>query len=281
MGTFSRKGLTLSLGLVSETVRLTGAIDNSTKQDLKSICVGAEKQEHPATAIKSQYVCETCGPIINRDTLLKGRPSGDGWAVVAPEEVKQLRDATGAEFKKTVALTAHPADQVLTSTVATGSLYYLEPDSSGDRFAIIRDLIADNPQYAFVAQYTVSSRVAMYVAHVKGDAIMLEQRQAMTNVKQPPQIEAEANQAMLQMAEQLLGQMVNDFDPISYADTYTSQLAEMLSNADVVEGAPTAEGDTKTHKKSSDDDLMAALAAELAQAKPKKKASTTRRRKAS
>lgn len=262
---FSRKDITLSFGLVTETVRLSQALDKTTEEPLKSLCIGQGDADHAATPITSVYQCPSCGPIIDRGTLKKGRESGNGWAVVDQEDIAALKKDTSDQFKKSIALTAHPVDQVLNKTQPTGKLYYLEPQNAGERFAIIRDLIAKHPQYAFVAQYTVSSRVSTYVARAEGEAIILEAR-AEVSLLAAPEVEGTANPAMYEMAEQLLGGMVTDFDADTYADTYTTKLAEMLDAADVVEGADTPEG-SKVHKSSTDDDLLAGLAQQLAAVK--------------
>jgi non-homologous end joining protein Ku len=258
---FSRKDISLSFGLVTETVRLTGAINKDAALSLKSLCVGQGTAEHAATPISSVYQCPSCGPITDRESLVKGHDTGDGWAIVTGDDIKELKADTSEQFKKKIALTAHPADQVLNSTQSGSKVYYLEPQAAGDRFAIIRDLIANHPQYAFVAQYTVTSNVATYVARVSGTAIVLEER-VQLDLNDAPVVEGETNKPMYDMAAQLLGQMVVDFDASTYADTYTERLREMLDAANVVEGAEAPEG-SKPRKKASDDELMAALQAQL------------------
>lgn len=280
---FSRKGITLSLGLISEQVKLTGAVDKSSgDEQLKTLCVGMDGTEHAPSAISSKYHCPTCGDIHDRTQLKKGRPSGDGFVVVNPEDLNELKADTSEQFKKEVSLTAHPAEQVLNGTVSGDKRYYLQPEAAGQRFAVIRSLIADNPQYAFLAQYTVSARVSTYMARVEGDAILLEERTPAALLP-APQIEAEPNEAMLEMAEQLLGTLVTDFDASNYADTYTERLREMLDAAEVTEGDTTTPVVAAAPKQSKDDALMAALEAQLkaAKSKPKKRASTARTRKAS
>lgn len=279
MAEFTRKGITLSFGLISETVRLTGAIDKSAEVSLNTVCVGTEQgTDHAPVGIKSQYVCTECGPISDRSTLRKGRKVGSGFQLVDTDQIKEVKSQTADTFKGKVALTAHPAEQVLTSTVGTGSFYYLSPEGAGDRYAIIRDLIDQHPELSFVAQYTVSSRVSMYVAHVRDGAIMLESREGSGKVKDAPDVSGESNQAMLGMAEQLLDQLVVDFDAATYADTYTEKLQAMLEASQVVEALPT-EGEAPAAAAVSDEELMAKLAEMLPQKKPAKRAAA--RRKAS
>lgn len=276
---FSRN-ITLTFGVVNEAVKLTGAVAKDDSTSLKNLCVG-QGTEHAPTPINSVYQCPSCGPITDRSTLKKGRPSGDGFAVVNQEDIAQLRADTSKQYKEEVSLTAHPADQVLNGTTDTGKRYYLEPaGGTGKRYAIIRDLIEAHPQYAFVAQYTVSSRVGMYIARVHDGVIVLEGVEE-AQLLPAPHVEAEADKAMYEMLTQLVGGLVSDFDSSTYADTYTEQLRDMIDAADVLEPGATPSATTSKAKTSSDDALMAALEAQLEATKAAKAPAKKRTRKAS
>lgn len=263
MGEFARKDIVLTFGLINATVRLTGAVEADTTPRLNTLCVGTEKgAEHPPVAVKQQYTCATCGPLTDKAVLKKGKPAGDGFVLVDAEQVANVRSESGDAYKKQVKFTAHPAGQVLDGTAPNGTLYYLAPQTAGasEAYGLLRDLIAAHPEVAFVALYTVSSRVGMYVARVHDGAIVLEGRHRGSDLKAAPQIETEANEALFGMAEQFLTTMVTEFDADTYADSYTARLAEMLNMATPVAGLPSEETAPKSI------DLMAALQAELAKA---------------
>jgi len=261
MAEFSRKGITVAFGLISTQVRLTGAVEKETTPRLNTLCVGAESgTEHPPVAIKTSYVCDQCGLLHDKTVLKKGRPAGDGFVIVEATDIEQTRAETGAEFKKTVKFTAHPAEDVLDGTAPNGTLYYLSPESGGDTYALLRDLIEKHPEVAFVALYTVSSRVGMYVARIHNGAIVLEGRHRESELKSAPEIpDADVNTELFDMAEMFLSKMVTEFEAESYADQYTEKIRSMLDVATPVAGLP-SDADAAP---ASTADLMAALQAEL------------------
>jgi non-homologous end joining protein Ku len=259
MAEFARKGLTLAFGLISTQVRLTGAVEKDTTPRLNTLCVGAEKgAEHAPVAIKQGYTCASCGPLTDKAALKKGKPAGDGYVVVEQEEIATARTESGAEYKKSIKFTAHPAAEVIENTAPNGTLYYLAPEGAGDAYALLRDLIAAHAEVAFVALYTVSSRVGMYVARVHGDAIVLEGRYREAELKAAPELEpAEVNKDLFGMAEQFLEGMVTEFDADSYVDTYTEAIKAMLDAS-----TPVA-AESAAVESGAGVDLMAALQAEL------------------
>lgn len=262
MAEFARKDIALSFGLISTTVRLTGAVEKDTTPRLSTLCVGNESgNAHPPVQAKQTMTCTECGPITDKSTLVKGSKSGGGYVIVDTETVQNVRSETAEQHKKSIKFTAHPAEEVLTRTAPNGTLYYLEPQTPAavEAYGLLRDLIRDNPDKAFVSLYTVTSRIGMYVARVHNDAIVLEGLHRTSDLKSGPELpDMPENEALAGMAQQFLNSMVTEFDPESYEDTYAARLAEML---DV--GTPVAalEGEAPTNTGGTD--LMAALQAEM------------------
>lgn len=263
MAEFSRKDIVASFGLISTTVRLTGAVERENTS-LTTLCVGDEKgSAHTPVQPKQKYYCPECDMVLeDRALLKKGHSHGDGFVLVDPDEVRQARDETAEQYKKSVKFTAHPAGEVLERTAPNGTLYYLQPQTAAavEAYALLRDLIARNPDRAFVALYTVTSRIGMYVARVHGDTIVLEGRHRVTELRETPEIpEAPENEALAGMAQQFLESMVDEFDPDTYKDTYAERLQEMLQLGTVV---ATSSDDVQASAQTGAD-LMALLQAEL------------------
>jgi non-homologous end joining protein Ku len=261
MAEFARKGLTLAFGLISTQVRLTGAVEKDTTPRLNTLCVGNEKgSAHAPRPVKQGYTCEDCGPLQDKTVLKKGQPAGDGYVIVDAEKVAEARTETGAEFKKSIKFTAHKATDVIDGTAPNGTLYYLAPEAGGDAYTLLRDLIVKHPEVAFVALYTVSSRVGMYVARVHDDTIVLEGRYRESELKAAPEFDqAPVNEQLYGMAEQFLDGMVTDFDADTYADGYTERIKQMLDAT-----TPVAAASDGSESAGTGVDLMAALQAELA-----------------
>ena len=265
MADFARKGLTLAFGLISTQVRLTGAVDKQTTPKLNTVCVGQPTgvhPDHPPVAVKQAMECSLCGVINDKSTLKKGQPSGDGFVIVDADKIKAARTETGDEHKKSIKFTAHKAEEVTKDTAPNGTLYYLEPEAGADAYALLRDLIAKHPEVAFVALYTVSSRVGMYVARVHDNTIVLEGLHRESELKAAPEFDdAPVNEDLYGMAEQFLNGMVTDFDADSYEDAYTARLTEMLESTRVVAGGLLLASEDTGDGKGVD--LMSALKAEL------------------
>ena len=133
---FSRKGLVLSLGPVTTTVRLQQGKRDEKTIKFKQVCCGqgtdenGNERSHDPTPIANVPTCPTCGTV-NRSGLLKGQPQGDGYVVVTQEEVAEVREEN-ADFKTKIVLAMHPDDQVRSLTVAGDKMYYLTPEGDDD-----------------------------------------------------------------------------------------------------------------------------------------------------
>ena len=226
MAEFSRKDVVVGFGLITATVRLTGAVEKDSTPRLSTVCDNG----HDPLAVKQSLRCPDCG--IDDTTLFKkGQQVGDGFVLVSAETVKQVRDDTAERYKKSVKLTAHPSHEVLAGTAPNGTIYYLQPQTaaSEETYFLLRDLIRDNPETAFVGLYTVTSRVGMYVARVHGDVIVLEGRHRASTMKDAPDLPSYTpNEPLKQVAEQLLAKITTSFDAEAYEDEYATKLSEIL-----------------------------------------------------
>jgi DNA end-binding protein Ku len=252
------KGVALSVGLIGVTIRVESAVNKA--ESFTTLCVGQSGKAHDPTPIKMPRKCESCGEIADYSTLAKGRKSSDGYVVVTADEVAALK-VDDERYKKSISLVPHPADEVYGATAQGDKLYQLHPDGDADRYALIGRLIDAHPEFAFLTLYTVRSRASLYVARVKDGVVLLEERVRHENLKPLPQLDGAVNEALLGMAEQLLGTMATPFDPESYADGYQRALDELIASRDAVAAGASPELATVTPLHQSDDELMAKLAA--------------------
>lgn len=275
MGEWSRN-VTLTFGLISEAgVKLTNGIDTAAEKALQlhNVCCN----DHPPARIKQTNACPVCNND-DRATFRKAQVDGDVFTVILAEDVTKVRQETVPDTLKTnVSLTAHPADEVVTTTTGSGKLYYLRPGdkSDGGRYALIRDLIESRPDVAFVCQWAPVSRAGMFLAHVKDGVIVLEGREPANHLRATPNVDVTSDATMLGMAGAMVDQLLTEFDATTYEDTYATRLSELLASTEAVTG--TAAEPVAKDAALSDADLMAKLA-DMAKAAPKK---PTRRRKAS
>lgn len=267
------KNVTLSLGLISATVRLESAM--TTSESFKTTCAGQEGHPaHPLAAIKMPKQCTVgCGELPFNAKLGKAREVGGQLVPVTDEEIKAAKAASDDLYKGKIELVPHNAEDVLTTTGQGEKLYQLIPE--GGQYALLCRLVTAHPELAFTAMYTVKTRAAMYVLRAVKGVLLAEERvvQGGTGRMKPlPQLATDVNEQLVAMAEAFLTDLVAPFNAANYEDGYLKAIAEIVNGR---EGVPVEKLATVTPIRQSDDDLMAALAALTKPAKkraPRKKA---------
>lgn len=275
------KGVALSLGLVTASVTVNTAVESSRTGN-KNCCAGPAGTPHDPTPVSQVNRCTTCDRDVPYGEIVKAHPVGDGFVILEAEEIVEAKqDATA--LKKLMSLTPHSAAEVEVATVTGKQSYYLTPDLGHETtYAILRSLVANHPELAFVCQWTPRSNAGMYRLQHRDGALLLTERVRPSGVKPAPTVTADAPEAMLAMGEQvlMLPGVITDFDPATYADTYEQRLAAIIATKQIVAagGTPTvAAGPTLPVGQQN---AMAALEAMLAAAAPAKPAPKKRAAKA-
>lgn len=270
------KGITLSLGLISTTVRVESAVEAAPT--FKTVCEGQGGKAHDPTPIKRPNTCATCGELPFGAPTAKAREVGGGLVLVTEEEVAAAKAQHDDKFKGKFDLVAHKASEVDAATAQGEKYYQLVPEGDAARYAVLAALITACPDLAFVAMFTVRTRAAMFRLTVRNGVLLAEERVTRERLKPLPQIDAELNTQLLEMAMAYVPTTVTAFDVANYADGYLAQINALVASRDAVAAAtPLA---TVTPIRQSDEDLLAQLAALVpAQAKAPAKPRTTRKRK--
>jgi non-homologous end joining protein Ku len=265
------KNITLSLGLISATVRVESA--TTTAESFKSVCTGQDGATHDPIPVKAPRKCESCGELAYGAPVSKAREVGGGLVLVTDEEIAQAKAAHDEKFKGAVQLVAHQAGDVAGATAQGEKLYQLVPEGEHSRYALIARLVAEHPELAFVSMYTVRSRAAMYVLRSRNGVLLLEERVTQDRLKPLPQVETTVNEAMLGMAETLLPDLITEFNVADYTDKYLAAIEALVAGRDAVSSALA----TVTPIRQTDDDLMAKLAAAVQEKEPAKPKRATRK----
>jgi non-homologous end joining protein Ku len=275
------KGVALSLGLVTASVSVHSAVESS-KTGNKNCCAGAPGSEHDLTPISQVSRCGTCDRDVPYTEIVKAHPVGDGFVRIEAEEIVEAKqDATA--LKKVASITPHSAAEVEVATVNGDKAYYLTPDLGHEAaYAILRAMVVNHPELAFVCQWTPRTNAAMFRLQHRDGALMLTERVRPQGVKPAPEVTAEAPEAMLAMGEQvlMLPGVITDFDPATYADSYEERLAAIIATKQVVASGGTPATATTPAIPASQQNAMAALEAMLAAAAPAKPAKRTAKAKA-
>jgi non-homologous end joining protein Ku len=233
-----RSGVAVKFGpLTSIYVNVWSAIERD--EPLSNVCVNG----HDPAVTGRPFICPVCEA---RDGFVKGKAMDDGTVVVIdPEQVK----ATGADdaVKTSLVITAHPAGDVLTHTIPGGSTYYLSPGrewngKSGikgysqanldEGYALLRMLIAANPDKALCTVYAPSTRAGMWRLGLLGDVVTLTALAWPQSLRAAPALpEVRIGDAELDLGRQLLEQHTEAFDPAAYVDTARAAREELVRSA--------------------------------------------------
>lgn len=280
-----RKGVALSFGLMAANVSVHSAIEKS-KSGNKNCCEGVQgKDPHPLQPISSVNRCLVCQDDVPYGEIVKGREVEGGFVKVEAEEIVEA-SVDAVALKKRTALTPSPTEQVEAQTVPGEKLYYLTPDPGAETtYAAMRHLVETHPELTFMSLWTPSSRATQFALKVREGCLVMQERVRQENVRAVPPVEAEAPEAMLKMADQVLGLegIVQDYDPATYTDTYEQKIADIIATKTPVAGQmeiATPGVNTPSTAVAGMDALAAMLAnAEASNRKPAKKAAA--RKKAS
>lgn len=266
-----RKGLVLSFGLVNVIVSIDGAV--AKDDSLATVCCGPAGAEHVATQISQRRVCATCGEVAYAD-LKKARKVGNDFQVIEQQEVASVRDAALGATKRMMTLTVHNAAEVDSSTLQGESVYYVSPDGAAQigAYSLLLDAVSRHPEYAFLTQYTPTSRASMWQLKAFNGTLVISQRTWPENVKSAPDTHAVDPDPVLQgQLDQVIASMVKPFDVNDYRDTYREALAAAVAAKELVAGVSVERTKSDAPAAAPVVDLSAALTQMLGNAKPAKK----------
>jgi DNA end-binding protein Ku len=260
----------LTFGLVNIPVELRTAI----RSDHISFRLLHEKDLSP---VKYERICQKEGKPLPWDEIVKGYEYTKGKFVVL----------TDADFK-TAALERSQTIDIL-DFVKEDEIdpryfetpYYLVPGKGGDKpYALLREAIRKTGS---VGIGKIIIRQTQHLAGVKvvGDALVLEIMRFANELVDASEYSFPSREAIrpqeLQMAEQLVGNLAEPFDPSRYTDEYRANLMRIIK-AKMKGKKPNLEEPATEAPDSGVLDLMSRLRASLAEGTGKKGAARPRKK---
>jgi DNA end-binding protein Ku len=260
----------LTFGLVNIPVELRTAI----RSDHISFRLLHEKDLSP---VKYERICQSEDKPIPWDEIVKGYEYTKGKFVVL----------TDADFK-TAALERSQTIDIL-DFVKEDEIdpryfetpYYLVPGKGGDKpYALLREAIRKTGS---VGIGKIIIRQTQHLAGVKvvGDALVLEIMRFANELVDASEYSFPSREAIrpqeLQMAEQLVGNLAEPFDPSRYTDEYRANLMRIIK-AKMKGKKPNLEEPATEAPDSGVLDLMSRLRASLAEGTGKKGAARPRKK---
>lgn len=213
----------LTFGLVNIPVRLTSAVQAKERVSFRLL------HADDLSPIRYERVCEAEDTPVEWKDIVKGYEYAKGKFVALTDE--DFKAAAIASTKTIEVLDFARADEIDPRYFDTP--YYALPGTGGDKaYALLREALKRTNTVG-IGKITMRSN-ALHLAGVKavGDAIVLEimrfEKQLVTLEKIDVPTGEHLRPQELQMAEQLIANLTEPFDPSKYVDDYRANLMKII-----------------------------------------------------
>lgn len=264
---------TISFGLVSVPVKLY----SGTQSKSLSFHLLHDKDQ---SRLRQQYVCATCGEVVDRSAMLKGYEyAKDQYAILTDDELKALERQSdqSIEIEEFVPVTA-------VDPIYFDKAYLLGPDKGGAKaYRLLREAMARAGKAA-VAKFSTRGRQQLVLVREALGGLMMhalfyaDEVRDFAEIERGDEVTLKPNE--IDLAVQLIDQLASEtFDPTRYEDEYRKRALEMIEQK--VAGREVAVA-LAPAPKAQIIDLMEALKASLAarQAQPAEAAAVSARKPA-
>jgi len=261
---------TISFGLVSVPVKLYSA----TKSKSVSFNLLHDKDK---SRLKQQYICSTCGEVVDRGAMVKGYEyAKEQYVVVTDDELKALEQKTEQSIEIEEFVPIADVDPIYFDKA-----YLLGPDKGGQKaYRLLRAAMAKAGKAA-VAKFATRGRLQLVVLREGRGGLIMQTIFYADEVRGFEEIErgdeVELKHGELDLAVQLIEQLAAaHFDAAKYDDNYRQRLLELIERKVAGQEVVTLPAQPP---RAQIIDLMEALKASLSakQARPPKAASAEAR----
>lgn len=252
----------VSFGLVNVPVRLYSATENHDVQF---------RQVHVKDGGRIRYrrICQIDGEEVAYDDIAKGYETEDGDMVVLTDE--DFKDLPTRSSKEISVEKFVPSDQI--DPIYLDKTYYLEPDKSAQKpYVLLRDALEGEDRVA-IATVSIRTRMTMAVLRVRDGMIVMQTMLWPDEVRSTDQFgdlgeDMHATEKELSMAQVLIDQLADDFDPDDYEDDYANAVKALV--AAKLEGGEVTAAPEDEEEGGEVVDLLAALAKSVEKAKSRR-----------
>ena len=250
----------ISFGLVNIPVKLYSAVQRKTVRF-------HQLDQEDKQRIQQKRVNPRTGEEVPYENLVKGYEVGpDRYVVITPEELESIQP----EKTRMIDIVSFvDLDQI--DPIFYDHPYYLVPDTGADKaYRLLLDAMQESGKVA-LGRVVLRTKEYLVAIRPRDDVLTMETMLFADEVIPPEKIDerpsdgkARTSQKELQMAQQLIDSLAEDFEPQSYKDEYRERVVEMIERK--------AEGEEIVIEAPSEEpkevpDLMAALEQSIAGAK--------------
>lgn len=226
----------ISFGLVTIPVGLVTAEDKASEISFHNL------DKKTMSRVKQKRVAETTGEEVPWDDIVKGYEYTRGqYVVLEPEEI----EAANPKASHTIDIVAVVCRDCIDPPYFNKP-YYVVPEQTGRKpYALLREVLRRNNQVA-VARVVIRTRQYLAALFSEGDALVLDLLRYADELRKTEDLDlpeadlsaAGVSDKELDLAEQLVGSLVAEWDPEQYQDTYRNDLLDLIKKK-VEEGGRT------------------------------------------
>jgi DNA end-binding protein Ku len=257
----------LTFGLVNIPVSLASAVRVAEKTSFRQL------HKDDLTPIKYERVCPTDGEVVPWNEIVKGYEYAKGkYVVVTPEELAKVKTPSSKAVEMMDFVKSDEIDPRYFDTP-----YYLVPQKGGEKpYALLREAL-ENTDMVGIGKLTLRQKEHLVAVRPIGDALVLEimrfenELVAPEDLRFPKAEEQHVRPQEIAMAEQLIGNLAESFDPAKYHDEYEEKLQTLLRAKLKGKKLPDEDEEEKPQK-TAVIDLVARLQESLASTSTKKRA---------
>jgi len=257
----------LSFGLVNIPVSLASAVRAAEKTSFRML------HKEDLTPIKYERVCPRDEEVVPWNEIVKGYEYSKGkYVVVTSEELAKVKTPSSKAVEMMDFVKSDEIDSRYFDTP-----YYLVPQKGGEKaYALLREALQRTDMVG-IGKLTLRQKEHLVAVRPVGDALVLELMRFENELVEPEELrfpdtgQQNVRPQELEMAEQLIGNLAEPFDPSKYHDEYEEKLKALLKAKLKGKKLPDDESDEKPEK-TKVIDLVARLQESLASTAAKKRA---------
>jgi DNA end-binding protein Ku len=257
----------LTFGLVNIPVSLASAVRAAEKTSFRQL------HKDDMTPIKYERVCPSDGEVVPWNEIVKGYEYSKGkYVVVSSEELAKVKTPSSKAVEMMDFVKSDEIDPRYFDTP-----YYLVPQKGGEKpYALLREALQRTDMVG-IGKLTLRQKEHLVAVRPIGDALVLELMRFEHELVEPEELrfpdtaQQNVRPQELEMAEQLIGNLAETFDPSKYHDEYEEKLQALLRAKLKGKKLPDDESDEKPEK-TKVIDLVARLQESLASTAAKKRA---------
>jgi DNA end-binding protein Ku len=257
----------LTFGLVNIPVSLASAVRAAEKTSFRQL------HKDDMTPIKYERVCPSDGEVVPWNEIVKGYEYSKGkYVVVSSEELAKVKTPSSKAVEMMDFVKSDEIDPRYFDTP-----YYLVPQKGGEKpYALLREALQRTDMVG-IGKLTLRQKEHLVAVRPIGDALVLELMRFEHELVEPEELrfpdtaQQNVRPQELEMAEQLIGNLAETFDPSKYHDEYEEKLQALLRAKLKGKKLPDDESDEKPEK-TKVIDLVARLQESLASTAARKPA---------